>query len=150
MSLSAEDRIMLYELYSRSTRLISSRDVEGWLNLYTEDAEFFLPGIPAIGVADMTMTGHAELRQFFTDTVEGKYDPAMGLEPGTPKRYLVGNIMLDAAGDNQANGSAYFFLIIPGQGGTPPNVLGTGVYEDLFVKTAGAWRIRRRTLTPDT
>ena len=150
MQLSAEDRIELYELYSRSTRLITNRDVDGWLDLFTEDAVFFLPGIPAMGVDDMQMSGHAELRQFITETIEGKNDPAMGLEVGTKKRYLVGNIMLDAAGGDEASGSAYFFLIIPGKDGKLPTLLGTGVYEDTFVKTAAGWRIKRRKLTPDT
>lgn len=148
--LSAEDRISLYELYSRSTRLITNRDVEGWLALFTEDAEFFLPGIDDIGVPDMRMRGHAELRRFITDTIEGRFDPAMGLERGTKKRYLVGNIMLDGAGDGQARGSAYFFLIIPGRGGEAPRLLGTGVYDDHFVKTATGWKIKQRTLSPDS
>ncbi len=147
--LSADDRAELYELYSRGTRLITMRDIDGWVDCFTPDAVFFLPGIEDFGVPDMTMTGHAELRQFITDTIEGKYDPTMGLEPGTKKRYLVGNIMLEGDGDNGADGSAYFFLILPGKGRTPPTLLGTGVYEDSFVKTPDGWKIRKRTLTAD-
>jgi len=150
MQLSAEDRIELYELYSRSTRLISNRDIDGWLELFTEDAVFFLPGISEMGVPDMQMSGHEELREFITNTIEGKFDPSIGLEPGTKKRYLVGNIMLDAAGEGEAAGSAYFFLIIPGKGGGQPTMLGTGIYDDSFVKTDKGWKIKRRKLTPDT
>jgi len=147
--LSTEDRLAIHELYSRGTRYITMRNIEGWLELFTEDAVFFLPGVEKFGVPDMTMTGHAELRRFVTDTIEGKYDPAMGLERGTKKRYLVSNIMLDAAVENAARGSAYMFLVLAGQGGKPPVLFGTGVYDDEFVKTAGGWKIRRRTLTAD-
>lgn len=147
--LSADDRAELYELYSRGTRLITMGDIDGWLDCFTSDAVFFLPGIEDFGVADMTMTGHAELRQFITDVIDGKYDPTMGLEPGTKKRYLVGNIMLDGDGDNGASGSAYFFLILPSKGDTPPKMLGSGVYDDSFVKTPAGWKIRNRTLTAD-
>ena len=147
--LSADDRAELYELYSRGTRLITMGDIDGWLDCFTSDAVFFLPGIEDFGVADMTMTGHAELRQFITDVIDGKYDPTMGLEPGTKKRYLVGNIMLDGDGDNGASGSAYFFLILPSKGDTPPKMLGSGVYDDIFVKTPDGWKIRNRTLTAD-
>ena len=59
MSLSVEDRLDLHDVYIRSTRLITDKKLDEWLDLFLPDAIFFLGG--AMGAPDMEVKGHVEI-----------------------------------------------------------------------------------------
>lgn len=147
MALTNEDLLSLYNLYALATRLISEGDVEGWVDLFTEDAEFIIPPIERLDSPGFTMKGPQDLRQFITQHLDGTFDRQLGLPEGTKKRYLTSNILLEESSDGGVEGSAYSTILLLHNGTT--NFFGTGVYKDHFVRGTEGWKIARRHLTPD-
>ena len=147
MALSAQDAWELYQLYTESTRRISAGDIDGWVDLFTEDGEFHIPAIESFGAPATDIRGAAGLRAYVTQIVDGTFDRQLGHPEGSKKRYLVNNISLEGGGD-EARGTAYLtiLLIVPGQ---PPSLFGTGVYRDRFARTEEGWKLARRELEPE-
>ena len=150
MDLSAEDYVELLDLYGRSTQLIANGDAEGWAELFTSDGVFYVPAIERFGAPRTEIIGRDALRAYISKVISGANDEQMGLAPGTRKRHLCSNIVLDTdAGDGAvvtARGSAYFMLLVFDP---TPRIFGSGSYDDYFQKEEEGWKIRRRNLTPE-
>lgn len=148
-ALSAQDYVELLNLYSRSTRLREPGDEEAWADLYVEDGACILPEIRQFDSEPMVLRGREALRTFASNVIHGVYHAQMGLGPEAKKRFVISNVVLEADGPRAARGSAYLLLVILGEGG-PPRTLGFATYDDLFVKTPQGWRIKQRTLSPES
>ncbi|NJL26739.1 MAG: nuclear transport factor 2 family protein [Thermoanaerobaculia bacterium] len=147
--LSAQDHVELLNLYSRSTRLVKPGDEDAWADLYVEDGACILPEIRQFDAEPMVLRGREALRTFASNVIHGVYHPQMGLAPTAKKRFVISNVVLEADGPRAARGSAYLLLVILGEGG-PPRTLGFATYDDHFVKTSKGWRIKQRTLNPES
>lgn len=146
-NLSAADYVELQQLYSASTRLIGEGDAAGWVELFAPDGVFSLPAIERFQAPALELRGHPALEKYVRDVISGAFNEAMGLPAEAKKRYLTTNVVLAPDGENRARGSAYMVMLLVG--GDGPRVLGTGVYEDRFVKTPDGWKIAHRHLEPD-
>jgi 3-phenylpropionate/cinnamic acid dioxygenase small subunit len=126
MSLSAEDRLEIYELLALHGHLVDAGDFEGLGRLFTED---FVYDVEALGY------GLLEGADAFTEAAR-----ALGDE--NPLGHHITNALVTAGDGDEASVRA------KGIGIRTDGTSGTVVYEDLVRRTAGGWRIARRTVLP--
>jgi hypothetical protein len=102
-----------------------------YADLFTTDGMFV--------AGDMTIGGRESLKAF-----------AWHHRPGQGPLYVRNfstNSLIEPSADG-ATGKAYAVVLDLGENGKPSALLGGGHYEDLYVKTAAGWRIKRREFIP--
>jgi 3-phenylpropionate/cinnamic acid dioxygenase small subunit len=128
MTLSADDRLAIQDLYGRYNHAIDFGDAEGWANTFTADGTFE-SGRGSFSGADAL----AEFARGYAAQMKG--------------RHWTNNLVVDADGDG-ARGKCYLILYrLGGEGG--PSVLTTGVYHDELVRDGSTWRFKSRKVVAD-
>lgn len=139
MTLSAEDRLEILDLFARRAQLFDAGEAEGWAGLFTPDARLSIrpgPGIPAVETG-----GHADLV-----ALARKHYDEMYTKRGI--RHEVFNVVIEST-ETGARVMSYLMMLRVGDG-QPAQLVATGRYVDELARGAEGWRFTSRTLFPDT
>lgn len=121
-----EDRTAIEELKHEYCYRLDSTDIDGFVDLFTEDARFDIAGI-AEG------EGHDQLREFITGIADRDLETLA---------HMVANPVLDIDGDTASGKWYYVVMIESGDGGVE---WGQGRYDEEYRRVDGEWRISRIT-----
>lgn len=120
MTLSAEDRLAIVELYARYSHAYDEGRGEEVARLFTPDGAFVREGAEPV-------TGRANLAAMASAAA------------GRGMRHVVSNVLVEPAPDG-ARGSAYVLVLL-----IDPTIFGR--YDDEFRLTPDGWRIHTRRFT---
>jgi 3-phenylpropionate/cinnamic acid dioxygenase small subunit len=118
-------------LIARIAHLADSGEVEDYVDCFTVDACWDMPGGPRRGRSEIR-SGSQERRA------------AGDAGPGSATRHAVGTMAVDVDGD-RARATSYFQFFIRTR--TTPQLRLMGQYDDEFVRTPEGWRVARRRIT---
>lgn len=106
--------------------------LDEYLELFTEDATWDLPGAARTGRPDIAV-GAVERR-------------AEGLSgPGSGTKHVISTVAVRADGSDVATATSYFEYYADTT--TEPRVTHIGRYDDTFVRESGGWKLQRRVVT---
>jgi ketosteroid isomerase-like protein len=120
------DRQAIGELPKRYCDCVWRGDVDALVDLFAEDGSFIVTGHRQTS----TTTGHANLRKTYAE----------GLATLTPRPYIH-NHVIELHGNGRASGRAYVELRDAAHN---MSWLGTGYYEDEYVKKGDEWKFQSR------
>jgi uncharacterized protein (TIGR02246 family) len=124
------------EVMARYALAVNTRDVDGFVALFSEDGEWNRPG-------GHSMRGHEEIRRFIDFALP---DPAL-----RTLRHVNGACLVDVSGPDSASCWSQTTVYDTDQGGALPVALGTPdmvvEYRDQLVRIGGRWLIRKRDTT---
>lgn len=126
--LSADDRILIAELVIRADNAASSRDVDAYLALFTDDA--------AISGDMGDHPGKTALRTSL---------PEIWAAEGTRKRHLTSNIEIAGTSDQATTDSVLLIVEVVSQ----PTIVTTASVHHEVRRVAGRWLIAARRITLD-
>jgi hypothetical protein len=132
----AADRAEIEALMWRYVRALDTLDVDAYVALFTEDAQF----------------GNAKGREAIRALIAGikaareKNTPAG--KAVTPTFQTMSNVTIDFPSENRARLQAYYMAILAPVENTPPRVATVGREDDELVKVAGRWLIHVRNVSP--
>jgi len=119
------DREAIRDLASRYAHCVWRKDVDGVVQLFAEDGEMDTGDRPPL-------KGHAALRGEYARMITGpQFHP------------FVHNHLIDLHGDT-ASGVCYLDLRATVEG---TSMIGSGYYEDRYVRVGGEWKFEARKLT---
>lgn len=128
--LTAEDYMEIQQLYQSYQRGVDGGPQDSsWV--FTPDGAFVNGG--------RTVSGEKALKEFYANVNKTHVDKI---------RHLLSNIIVSPLSEG-ANGSAYLFTIDGTDSSKPSMIVYYGVYDDMLVKTAAGWRIKRRVYRQD-
>ena len=141
-TLKAEDKLQIIELSSRYNKTLDHRDIDGWLETWTEDG--------AIETPFGNSKGKASLRVFLT----GYFEIARG------KRHWTSNYMISVDGSRDSNvGTTNTTVtttatmscdLIVFKIEEIPTIFTTGTYVDKLEKIKDTWKFSSRKLNLDS
>lgn len=141
VTVAAEDRQRIADLISQSAYAYDSKDVEGYLDLFTQDCllEMYAgseqrPIVKATGREELGMVTRQRLTQL--------------TQKGIQSRHYQTNTVLTPRRDGRIEGVTMLNLMWQAAGEKPVTVT-TGIYRDLFEKTDRGWRFAKRSLFID-
>jgi uncharacterized protein (TIGR02246 family) len=126
----AADYISIQNLVMKYAHVYDSRDVEGYVSIFAEDAKFTF--------GNTTLNGHKDIRNFITGVANS---PA----PTNISHHVITDTLIEFVSDIEAHHRSYW-EIISGPPGGPFTVGGIGVYDDVVVKKNGQWLIQTRNI----
>ena len=133
---TVEERMQILDLISAYSHTYDSRDVEGFIGLFTVDAvwEYYGSG----GAKLLFRFTREELRAAVTKRLEGFRTK------GIQSRHYQTNTLLTPVGVGKVEATTIFNITwqVPDE---KPVLVTTGVFHDVIVKTAAGWRFARRT-----
>lgn len=122
------DRQDIIDLAWRYGACIDTRDIPGWLGLFTDDVEFVYQG----GIE--TLNGRKALTSFFEE--------AMKWSATGPQTHVMSSVVVDFDDDDSAAGRVTGVAYLSSPEG---KVFTRGLhYDDRYVRTPDGWRIARR------
>jgi uncharacterized protein (TIGR02246 family) len=124
----AQDYAAIQTLIVKYAHVYDSRDVEGYVGIFTDDAQFTFTG--------NALNGSAEIRAFITGVANSP-------PPTIKSHHVITNTLIEFVSDTEAHHRSYW-EIVSGPAGGPFTVGNIGVYEDVVVKQNGQWLISRR------
>lgn len=127
---SSDDDIAVRNLLARVARLADVGTVDQFLELFTQDAVFEIPGRPP-------SNGRTELRE---RTEAQRQAGVVG--PSSPWMHLLGTSDVQV----EADGAEAFTPWIVCAATSQPAISLAGRYHDTLVRTSDGWRIRHRRL----
>jgi hypothetical protein len=136
-ALSTRDRLEIEELYARACRKLDFPDPDGYAELFTEDGSFGRR--TADGEMAFQHVGADALRAFVSKMAEVRAGLA---------RHWITNIILEADPVG-ARGSCYTMLVRNNAETSSVEIVVTGTFEDLIVRTPTGWRFRERVVVDD-
>lgn len=125
------DELEVRNVLARLALLSDGGDLEAYVQLWTSDAAWEMPGAPRYG--------HDAIRQ-------GGLDRRTSGEagPGSASRHLVSTVAVAVDGDEAVAESYWQFFT---ETTTTPVLRMLGHYRDTLVRTDGGWRVARRQIT---
>lgn len=139
-SLSTTDQLQIHALIARYSHTFDSRDASGWAALFLDDAPFTMY---MAGVLGMTLRTNAERLTWARETHEAL------AKAGVQNRHFQTNTVLSPRADGSVEGATFLLGTWQLANETAPILKHTGVYRDVFMKTAQGWRIASRELRVD-
>lgn len=127
----ALDDAAIRSLIARIAHLADTGDVEDYVDCFTAEARWDMPGGPRCGRTEIR-SGSQERRA------------AGETGPGSATRHLVDTMAVNVDGD-RARATSYFQFFIHTQ--TAPELRLMGQYDDHFVRTPAGWRVEHRRIT---
>jgi hypothetical protein len=132
----ANDRAEIQALMWRYERALDTLDVEAYVAVFAEDAQF----------------GNAKGREGIRALIAGiKAAREKNAEPGKPpvQTYQsITNMTIEFQSETRATVEGYFMAILGATANSPPRVATVGREVDEVVKVAGRWLIAVRTVSP--
>ena len=147
----------LMEFYINEAWLLDERRFREWLDLFTEDAFYFMPRRLNVhrSELDRELTPLGDLaifeddKTFLTMRVERlETGMAWAEDPPSRTRHLVGNLVAEPQDDGTVRAKTAFILYRTHHE-TDENIF-AGSREDELRIVDGAWKIRRRTIVLDS
>ncbi|MDD9888758.1 MAG: nuclear transport factor 2 family protein [Gammaproteobacteria bacterium] len=132
MALSGKDYEEIKSLYARYNQGSDFRDTELFLSAFAEDAIMTREGGDIVGLEGLR-----------ADRAR-RYQGATG---DVGRRHLNGSYLIMPTSEG-AEAKTYYILMDVTE--RPPSVIGSGYYEDKFIRTEDGWKIKHRTLYRDT
>ena len=134
--LRAEDRIEILELIADYAYRWDSKDADGVSCLYTEDAihESYVDGETA---PRFRAQSRLELRSVAVESFAGRL-------VGVQTRHHQSNTIFTEVRADSARTKTMFLTTHQRAEEPAPRLIFSGVFEDMFVKTADGWRFARR------
>lgn len=139
--LGLDDRVAIGELIHRYSYTWDSRDTDGWVGLFTDDAVI---QASFVGKLAWSYGSTAERRTF----IDGFY-ATMATQGLMNTRHVQTNTVLSLAGDGTVRGETMLVVAFQFRGEPAPRITNTGVYRDRFVRTPAGWRFARRDILVD-
>lgn len=130
------DVLAVHQLYGRQSHAIDSGRATDWASTFTADGEFHSPSYPE------PSRGTAELAAFAERFHAGCR------ETGEVLRHVVSTVEVLAAGPDALRARAYL-QIVGTPAGEPSRLHRITTLDDELTRTAGGWRIHRRTVRRD-
>ena len=130
--LTGADYEEIKALYARYNQGSDFRDTELFLSAFAEDAIMTREGGDIVGMEGLKAD---RARRYQGETGD------------VGRRHLNGSYLIMPTNDG-AEGRAYYILMDVTE--RPPNVIGSGYYDDKFIRTEDGWKIKHRTLFRDT
>lgn len=106
--------------------------VDQYAALFTEDAEWEMPGGPRKGRESIRQGSH-ERRA------------AGGVGPGSHTRHMITTVAVEFTGPDEAVSDSYFVFLVDTN--ETPRVQGVGYYHDTLRRTDEGWLMARREIT---
>jgi 3-phenylpropionate/cinnamic acid dioxygenase small subunit len=131
-TLTAQDYVEIQQLYMRYSQGTDFGNAEMWLDVFTNDA-IFHPG--ANNPAVKPEVGREALTRWRANNFANR-------KPPYHYRHWPGTFVITPTADGGARGRVYWMAFNPTT--NPRTVTDTGVYDDVYVKTAAGWRIKER------
>ena len=131
MTLSAEDRLDIADLYARNAWALDLGDVDAFVSTFTADASLQMK---------QRYVGHERIRHFMALFLDRDF--------GFPRaQHLVSQLVVEGDGD-RARARAYITRVhrLPGQHRGNCHVMWTGYSVDDCVRTGGRWQFSSRAL----
>jgi uncharacterized protein (TIGR02246 family) len=128
VSSAAEDELAVRNLIARVARLADGDDVEAYVDLFTPDASWEMPGA--------MRRGHDDIR---AGSIARRESGQIG--PGAATRHVVGTSVVTVDGDMAHAESTFQFFV---DTTTTPTLSMIGTYQDHFVRTDAGWKLARR------
>ena len=130
---SAADELAVRSLIVRLAQYADGLgSVDQYAELFTEDAEWLMPGAPRHGREDIRR-GSAERR------AEG------GVGPGSNSRHMIAGTAMEFVSPDEAIADSYWMYFVNTD--TQAELKLVGHYRDTAVRTLAGWRIARREIT---
>jgi uncharacterized protein (TIGR02246 family) len=129
--LSAEDELAVRNLIARVAQYADGPDVDAYVDLFTSDAVWEMPGAPR--------RGHAEIR---AGSEERRAAGQIG--PGSNTRHVVSTISV-AVGDDAAFADSVWQFYVDTT--SAPRLQLMGTYRDECRRVDGEWKLARRQIT---
>ena len=129
--LSGTDYEEIRELYARYNQGSDFRDAELFLSAFAEDAIMTREGRDIVGMAALRAD---RARRYQGETGD------------VGRRHVNGSFMIQATKEGASSRAYYVLLDVTAR---PPTMIGSGYYEDTFVRTPLGWRIKHRKLFMD-
>ena len=129
--LSGTDYEEIGELYARYNQGSDFRDAELFLSAFAEDAIMTREGRDIVGMAALRAD---RARRYQGETGD------------VGRRHVNGSFMIQATKEGASSRAYYVLLDVTAR---PPTMIGSGYYEDTFVRTPLGWRIQHRKLFID-
>ena len=133
-ALSGADLAEIHQLYSQYNQGTDFGNADLWLDAFTADAIF------RIGA-----TGEYVGREEMTEWRRRSFAAREGRD--YTYRHWNSSWVITPDGDGRATGRVYWLAFDPSA--EPIVITDTGYYEDVYVRTAGGWRIKQRHAHPD-
>jgi len=127
-ALTGQDYEEIKALYARYNQGSDFRDTELFLSAFADDATMTRGGRDIVGM-DALRADRAERYQGKTGDVG--------------RRHMNGSYLITPTQDG-ATGRAYYLLLDVTS--SPPTMIASGYYQDVFARTASGWRIQHRRL----
>ena len=129
--LSGTDYEEIRELYARYNQGSDFRDAELFLSAFAEDAIMTREGRDIVGMAGLRADR------------ERRYQGETG---DVGRRHVNGSFIIQPTKEGAFSQAYYILLDVTTR---PPTMIGSGYYEDTFVRTPLGWRIKHRKLFID-
>ena len=126
----AADYTAIQTLIVKYAHVYDSRDVEGYVSVFADDAVFTF--------GNTTLNGRKDIREFISRVANS---PA----PTNISHHVITNTLIEFVSDTEAKHRSYWELV-SGPPGGPFTVTGIGVYDDVVVKQNGEWLIKSRNI----
>jgi uncharacterized protein (TIGR02246 family) len=123
------DELAIRNLVARIAHTADFGDLDDYVQLFTEDASWEMPGAPRRGRADIRAGAEERRRTKVTG-------------PGSASRHSITSLAVELTGADTAVGDCYFTFYR--ETTTNPTVLNMGHYHDDFRFVDGHWRLARR------
>ncbi|MEI7949732.1 MAG: nuclear transport factor 2 family protein [Gammaproteobacteria bacterium] len=133
----AQDTVAIQQLIVKYAHVYDSLDVEGYVSVFAEDAQFTFTG--------NTLNGREEIRKFITGAKQRKAStPAAA--PAIKSYHSISNTLIEFDSASVAHQSSYW-QVLSGPAAGPFTVTGMGIYEDVLTKRNGQWLIQKRNIS---
>src|SRR5690606_36925086 len=126
------DELEIRNVVARLAQLADDGDLDEYLSLFTEDAEWQMPGAPRRGHADI-LAGARERRSTGT------------AGPASNTRHVITTLAVRVDGTSTATSDSYFLFLADTN--AAPTLRLIGQYHDTFVRRSDGWRLARREIT---
>lgn len=130
--MDVRDELAVRNVVARLALFADGGAIAEYVDLYTDDAEWLLPGVPLHGRAEISAASMARRAAGQTG-------------PGSYTRHVVSTTAVTVSGDLATAESYWQFFT-----GTreSPHLHSIGHYLDHLVRTDSGWRVSRRVITP--
>jgi ketosteroid isomerase-like protein len=127
MTLSDTDRLAILDVITRADEAASRRDADSYVAVFTEDA-----------VLDGTQGRHAG-----REALRASVGPIWDAEGPATLHLTLNQVIEPGAGEDQAVARSVLLIVDPA---TPPAIRHAAVITQELRRSAGSWRISRRTV----